>query len=105
MYAEASVFVSEGDRAVIHSPDMLPYLSGKCLSFAYHMYGKSMGNLTVLVAYQPNLEFKDAVPVWTMVGDQGRDWHKARIDIPASTEFRVSTGNPHNDLIGFQSPK
>ncbi|XP_021342167.1 coadhesin-like [Mizuhopecten yessoensis] len=57
-----------------------------CLTFAYHMYGSSMGTLNVLVS--DDLDRK--TNVWTRSGNQGNEWHGTGIQIPPEPSTTTS---------------
>ena len=67
MYIETSVPRVEGDNAKLEIS-----VSGNgdlsCLEFYYHMYGESMGTLTV---------FSGSAVVFSASGNQGNHWIKA----------------------------
>ncbi len=71
MYIEASSPRVPGDNAKLELS-----VSGNgqmsCLKFYYHMYGDTMGTLTV---------FSGSVVVFNTSGNHGNDWIKAEINI------------------------
>ncbi|MFK7785042.1 MAG: choice-of-anchor J domain-containing protein, partial [Crocinitomicaceae bacterium] len=54
--------------------------SGTSLSFAYHMYGASMGTLNLQVSTNGGSSWTS---VWTLSGDQGNQWFTANVDLSA----------------------
>lgn len=53
---------------------------GAELSFYYHMYGTSIGNLSVSI-FDPTQNTTNQV--WTLSGDQGNQWSQATVDLSA----------------------
>ena len=69
MYTEASYPRKQGDVARLSSP-FLDFNGKMCLSFFYHMYGKTMGSLTVQI---------NGRSLFTISSDQGNQWIEAKI--------------------------
>ncbi|MCK4782784.1 MAG: S8 family serine peptidase, partial [Desulfobacteraceae bacterium] len=66
-------------RAVLDGPCFdLSSLSDPQLRFWYHMYGTSMGVLTVKVSDDNCANW---TTVWTLSGNQGNDWYEAIVDL------------------------
>ncbi|XP_044182256.1 MAM and LDL-receptor class A domain-containing protein 1-like isoform X1 [Acropora millepora] len=72
MYIETSSPRVQGDSARLEKGG-LSFNTTKCLSFSYHMFGTSMGELNVLVG--------DKTVVFTRSGNQGNAWHRASFEI------------------------
>jgi len=71
LYIEASSPRGKGDTAVIGTPPLfIP--PGAMLTFAYHMYGSSMGKLAAKIGGDE---------VWSNEGDQGDAWGIATVDL------------------------
>ncbi|XP_012723466.2 MAM domain-containing glycosylphosphatidylinositol anchor protein 1 isoform X1 [Fundulus heteroclitus] len=96
MYIEASRPRAQGDKARLLSPLFNvssvrgPKGSGRvpyCVSFYYHMKGKHIGTLNVLLRVR-SIAPVDSV-VWTKSGHQGPDWRKAFFDINPSGPFQI----------------
>ncbi|XP_013409923.1 MAM and LDL-receptor class A domain-containing protein 1 isoform X1 [Lingula anatina] len=90
MYIEASSPQRPNHTAIIHSPTI--NIKGKsCISYWFHMYGGSMGRLTVsvLIGSKRNVLF-------TTTGDKGNMWipkrHTWAFDVPAKIEFQAICG-------------
>jgi hypothetical protein len=96
---------SPGDTAIIGSaPLFIPH--GTILTFAYHMYGSSMGKLAVKVG---------SAEVWSKQGDQGNAWNTATVDLSSkagqtlSVEFVGARGSSYrgdaaiDDVTFFQA--
>lgn len=66
----------QGDKARLLGPQM-PKTPAQCLQFWYHMYGSSVGSLSV---YK-----KTGNPtgprIWTLSGDQGDEWLVAQVSV------------------------
>lgn len=94
MYIEASRPREPGDKARLLSPlfnvtsvkgpkgsDGVPY----CVSFYYHMKGKHIGTLNVLLRVRSLVN----TLMWTKSGHQGPNWEKAFVDIRPSGPFQI----------------
>ncbi|XP_075454900.1 MAM domain-containing glycosylphosphatidylinositol anchor protein 1 isoform X2 [Ascaphus truei] len=93
MFIEASRPRLSGDRARLISPmynvttrspyQKIPY----CVSFYYHMYGKHIGDLNLLVRVKSigNMDKQ----VWTLSGNKGNRWQHANSTISPSGSFQV----------------
>lgn len=87
IYAESSGG-SNGDRALL-STTRIGQTGPQCvLSFWYHMYGQSVGTLSV------KLSFLDGTQpvIWTKSGDQGNSWLQSRLVIGSRQLLKVSGG-------------
>ncbi|XP_056135309.1 MAM domain-containing glycosylphosphatidylinositol anchor protein 1 [Lampris incognitus] len=96
MYIEASRPRIPGDKARLLSPLFNvtsvrgPKGSGRvpyCVSFYYHMKGKSIGTLNVLLRVR-SIASVDSV-AWTRSGHQGSEWKKAFFDISPGGPFQI----------------
>jgi hypothetical protein len=66
---------------------------GRVLSFWYHMYGSTIGDLTIHTVENDTLYN----PVFTITGDQGDQWHLANINLDS-----LNTGGPFKiAFVGF----
>ena len=84
--------------AILNSPCIdLSGQSGMSFSFAYHMYGSTMGTL----AFQISTDGTNFTSVWSKTGDQGNSWYTANIDLAAYdgqviyTRFYGTTGSSY----------
>ena len=85
MYIAASLR-KPGDKARLLMPQ-IPKTNAKCLRFWYHMYGGSVGSLTVYKKTGSSVGAR----VWTLSGNQGNEWLVAQITIYSPRRpFRVS---------------
>lgn len=80
LYIEASSPRKEGDIAIIGTAPLFVPLDA-ALSFAYHMYGSSMGKLAVTVGGDE---------VWFKQGDQGDEWKTATINLSSKAGQIIS---------------
>ncbi|XP_053315805.1 MAM domain-containing glycosylphosphatidylinositol anchor protein 1 [Spea bombifrons] len=93
MFIEASRPRVPGDKARLISPlynvtTKSPYRkSPYCVSFYYHMYGKHIGLLNLLVRVR-NVGIVDT-KVWSLSGDRGNKWQQANVPIDPSGPFQV----------------
>ncbi|XP_035825150.1 MAM and LDL-receptor class A domain-containing protein 1 [Aplysia californica] len=76
LYAESSRTFN-GDTARLISPTVSSSHQGNCFQFWYHMYGRTMGNLTV--SYQSGNG--QEMELWSVAGNQGNVWHHQSINI------------------------
>ncbi|TRY74172.1 hypothetical protein DNTS_008636 [Danionella cerebrum] len=96
MYIETSRPRQAGDRARLLSPlynvtaargpagsTRTPY----CISFYYHMNGKHIGSLNVLMRVKSIATVDSAV--WSLSGHQGAEWRKADAEIYPSGPFQL----------------
>ena len=68
------------------SPIMSPTSQGPaCFSFYYHMFGPSIGNLSVLTSIAGHTSTR-----WMRSGTQGNKWQQVHLTISSSTDYRVS---------------
>ncbi|XP_066271846.1 fibropellin-1-like [Branchiostoma lanceolatum] len=83
MYARASL--NRNKVARVESPVIQP-TAGSCLQFFYHMYGSSVGTLSVFVrpSGQPL-----GNPIWNKTGDQGDLWQKGEYEVVMQQPFQV----------------
>ncbi|XP_067035363.1 MAM and LDL-receptor class A domain-containing protein 1-like [Acropora muricata] len=72
MYIEASFPRQLGDYAVLSSPEY-PFRGVTCVAFYYHMYGTTIGNLTVTLNGRLGILFSRS-------GNQGNAWLKAQVN-------------------------
>ena len=84
LYVEASSPAQEGDKARLLS-HQFPSTAARCLSFWYHMYGSSTGNLSV---YTLAKDFKRTL-LWQKAGNQGNQWMQAKVSITSSLDYKV----------------
>ncbi|TNM90680.1 hypothetical protein fugu_002969 [Takifugu bimaculatus] len=99
MYIEASRPRVQGDKARLLSPLFNvtsvrgPKGSGRvpyCVSFYYHMKGKHIGTLNVLLRVRSIASHTTVdSEVWTKSGHQGPDWKRALFDVSPSGPFQI----------------
>ncbi|KAM3930665.1 MAM domain-containing glycosylphosphatidylinositol anchor protein 1 isoform 2-T2 [Leptodactylus fuscus] len=93
MFIEASRPRRFGDKARLISP--LYNITSKfpsqksihCVSFYYHMYGRHIGNLTVLLRLK-NIGTQD-IPIWSKKGDQGNKWQLENLQVNPAAPFQI----------------
>ena len=84
IYLNASKVTKVNQTAQLLSP----FIRGpKCLRFHYHIYGRHIGRLDVLLQLR---EQQSAYLMWQKSGEQGDQWMKASVDIGYSGECQVS---------------
>lgn len=90
-FMEASAPRVTGDKATIKSVIFPPTTgSGKCMSFWYHMFGNTIGQLKVWFRKLSNAKIISGELMWTLSGNQGDQWSQGRIPLVASTDYQVS---------------
>ncbi|KAG7277780.1 hypothetical protein CRUP_023068, partial [Coryphaenoides rupestris] len=89
MYIETSRPRLAGDTARLLSPSFTAgsRSSSYCLGFYYHMYGKHIGSLGVVLR-QKGQTVSDS-SVWSLSGNQGDRWRQAKVTIHPTTTFQV----------------
>ena len=80
-YLEASFLRQHGDNARLSSPIMQ---GAKCMSFMYHMYGRSMGSLVIYMKTN-NSETVE----WIKSGKHPNQWLEAVIFLNSSAHYQV----------------
>ena len=69
MYIETSGRRVRGDKAKLNSP-LMNFTGHMCLEFFYHMYGSSIGTLSVII--------NGSTTVFSVTGNQGKEWLENR---------------------------
>nr|XP_033795427.1 MAM domain-containing glycosylphosphatidylinositol anchor protein 1 isoform X2 [Geotrypetes seraphini] len=93
MFIEASRPRVQGDKARLISPlynvtaKSPSYRTSYCISFYYHMYGKHIGSLNLLVRVR-NIGSTDT-QVWTLSGNRGNMWRQANVPINPPGPFQI----------------
>lgn len=85
MYIETSMPRKPGDIARLISP-VNPATDGRCLKFWYHMYGATVGSLTIGIR---NNRGEDTA-IETISGNFGNNWLLSQLDLVSETSFQVS---------------
>ena len=84
IFMEASSPRAFKDQARLVGPKMQGV---KCLSFYYHMYGSSMGCITV---YVRNVSTGDERVLWLKSGDRGNSWWEGFVTVRQQGKYQVS---------------
>ncbi|KAM8920819.1 MAM domain-containing glycosylphosphatidylinositol anchor protein 2 [Pelodytes ibericus] len=93
MYIEASRPRMDGDKARLLSPffniaQKNPYGSSNtayCFSFYYHMYGRHIGTLNIILRLKTNVETQ----IFSETGNKGEKWNQAHVNINPTTSFQL----------------
>ena len=86
LYIESSGLKSN-DYARLISKTLPKILPGKkCLKFLYHMYGRTIGSLSVRL-FAPG---QTARKIFYKNGDQGHEWNAAFVTLYSSVPYQVS---------------
>lgn len=98
-YTESSSPNYPNQRAVLVSK-CFTVGAGQKLSFDYHMYGSSIGILSIL---------QDGRVIWSKKGDQGNKWSTATVDLKESTgsilTIEATTGQRYRSDIAIDDIK
>jgi plastocyanin len=103
MYTESSFGGSNSD-AIMYVPCIDPnQWSQLSLSFAYHMYGTSMGTLSIDVSPDSGTTW---IQEWSLSGNQGNQWSQVYVDLSAyssniSVRVQAETGNSYTSDISI----
>lgn len=92
MFIEANS-VTYGDPARMLS-STCHYNGPLCLQFWYHMYGSATAMALNIFLLKDN----KAIKLWSMMNNQGPEWHQGLVDIRVSGPFQVSLA-PYTDTI------
>ncbi|XP_057650760.1 MAM domain-containing glycosylphosphatidylinositol anchor protein 1 isoform X3 [Chionomys nivalis] len=87
MFIETSRPRELGDRARLVSPLYNASAKFYCVSFFYHMYGKHIGSLNLLVRSR-NKGTLDT-HAWSLSGNKGNVWQQAHVPINPSGPFQI----------------
>ncbi|KAF6114952.1 MAM domain containing glycosylphosphatidylinositol anchor 1 [Phyllostomus discolor] len=87
MFIETSRPRELGDRARLVSPLYNASAKFYCVSFFYHMYGKHIGSLNLLVRSR-NRGALDT-HAWSLSGNKGNVWQQAHVPINPSGPFQI----------------
>ena len=80
MYIETSSPRVQGDKAKLNSP-LMNFTGHMCLEFVYHMYGSSIGTLSVVI--------NGSTTVFSVTGSQGNGWLENRATLSLSGIYMV----------------
>ncbi|XP_006817542.2 MAM and LDL-receptor class A domain-containing protein 1-like [Saccoglossus kowalevskii] len=97
IYVEGSIGLT-GYTAQIASPVYEASPTANCLRFWYHMYGASMGTLSVYINDDDNVPLSQ---VFTATGDHGDVWLEAEVDFQVDGRYSVIFENTRGG--GYQS--
>nr|XP_028580216.1 MAM domain-containing glycosylphosphatidylinositol anchor protein 1 isoform X4 [Podarcis muralis] len=84
MFIEASAPRVKNDKARLISP-MYNMTARFCVSFYYHMYGKHIGSLNLLV----HVKNKQPTQALSLKGDKGNAWQQAHVPINPAGPFQI----------------
>ncbi|KAF7253480.1 MAM domain-containing glycosylphosphatidylinositol anchor protein 1 [Varanus komodoensis] len=84
MFIEASAPRVKDDKARLISP-MYNMTARFCISFYYHMYGKHIGSLNLLV----HVKNKQPTQALSLKGDRGNTWQQAHVPINPAGPFQI----------------
>ena len=79
LYIEASNPRVLGHKSVISKQYSGIGTNGSCLTFWYHLYGSSMGQLNVYL--KNKLQDASTSPSWNLIGEQGDRWEMGQVTL------------------------
>lgn len=86
LYIEGSGSHKPGDIARIESFEHAP-TRGSCFEFYYNMYGNGIGTLNIYIRRGRTVDPK---PLWSLSGEQDREWHRGLVTIEEdSTNWKL----------------
>ncbi|XP_013389143.1 MAM domain-containing glycosylphosphatidylinositol anchor protein 1-like [Lingula anatina] len=97
IFIEASM-KGPGYKASMISPSFISLNIPRCLRFAYHMYGRTVGTLQISSQNEGNSTRSKVM--WSLTGDQGDQWHVASQTVPAETTRFVIEGVRGSGALG-----
>lgn len=89
MFIETSAPRRTGDIARLWTPSLSSTNSG-CISFWFHMYGRTMGTLRVY-AVRNSTRPVLGNPLWSRSGSAGNIWIQQFVKLPSLSNFNVRT--------------
>jgi hypothetical protein len=111
MYIETSTGLTGATANLIIPCVDVNFFASASLSFAYHMYGGSIGTLNVDASDDGGVTWTN---LWTLSGDQGNVWNQANVDLSTYSgqiDVRIQgikgtsyTGDIAIDLTSIYSP-
>ena len=101
MYIEASLPRRRGDKARLVSEYFPPTgFRGRCVKFAFHMYGVAMGTLNLYV--KTGAGNQSETLIWSNSGDHGNIWFPtAQAPIVSSRPYAVSPFSFFSSFVCF----
>ena len=94
MYIETSFPRKRGQKAQLAS-STITQTGAACVSFYYHMYGRSIGALNIYVKEQTSSGASNlGQPVWRRQGNQQNRWIQGQFGITPSQSFQVRNSAP-----------
>lgn len=105
LYIEASGGTrKQGEKAWLVTEHIASSSVDHCFTLWYHMYGNSIGNLSVYQSvYDPQKGGWD-IPnkLFTAVGDHGDFWQQAFVDIPSDLTYYITVEGTHACILSFR---
>jgi len=107
LYTESSSSGYPNKQAILQAPcfDLSP-LESPQLTFEYHMYGATMGTLSVEIS---NNDCTSWTPIWNISGNQGNSWNTAVLDLSPyagtiiKVRFKGITGSSYTSDIAIDN--
>ena len=94
IFIETSAPRRRGQKAWLQSAIFSPTGSTpRCLHFWASMYGSGIGSLNVYLA---NNQSTPGTKLWSLAGNQGRNWFSGQVSLQSNQQYTVS---PHTNNI------
>lgn len=71
------------------------------MSFWYHMYGSSIGELRVYFRSLSGSKTTKTELMWKLSGNQGSKWNQGRIGIRMNTDYQVSEASDNTLFLEY----
>ncbi|XP_078483559.1 MAM and LDL-receptor class A domain-containing protein 1-like isoform X2 [Ciona intestinalis] len=85
IFIEASSPRVSGDVARMFSPTFVGSKESKCMKFYYHMFGTSIGSLSIYLAHGLQM----GLPLWYRDSNQGDQWLLGQTTISSAKDYEV----------------
>ena len=91
MFFEASAPRKKDETARIVSESLgrHNFIGYYCLRFWYHMYGSSIGELSVILKTGPGKSKLTEKTLWVLRGQQGTTWLSATVPLYSTVRYQV----------------
>lgn len=87
MYIDAGSWTntrSEGERAILESPNIKGSTKTCTMNLFYHMYGRNVGSLLFYIRTDKDFQFLKKIS-----GDQGNQWVATNVSAVSLTDYRI----------------
>ncbi|EDO47787.1 predicted protein [Nematostella vectensis] len=88
MYIEVSYPIQTGQKARFMSEDFPP-ISQRCVNFWFHMYGTTVGTLTLYLKTGRGNSSAVETPIWSLSGNFGDQWMNGQAPISSTGWYQI----------------